>query len=400
MFDYRKQIRKILGVTDPKELSRHVFAINAYNTTHELDRDACALSEQFIRHCGFSPELLKPWLEEKGYFTFEHDYSFFKKKTQDGSWKSVSRGYCKMSRPTNKLANLVAEVHRRMRGEKKIKMCRNTRYGLEVKSIHNIVRRESVKIDRDALIELKQSLDARTDIEEKKKPAIRDACDYYLTVTEDGYIHEMYYQNKSGRYTAIGNSLQNAPSVVRKAMLKGYWSYDFAVSQPSILNQIWSHNQLNEYVNNKNDIRKRVSKETGLSIKDVKMVIQAVQYSASIEGDKGSALERKLEDRVNRLKQSPWLVRWKDTHIKAADEVIRLPEYRVWYSHITNKSKRLAYILQHIEVQMLEAIMDKYPIKALLHDGFVSKNRLPVEEMQQEVLDKTGFHVTIEETKL
>jgi len=400
LFDYRKQIRKILGVTDQKELALHVFAVNAHNTTHELDRDACALSDQLIRKCGFSPERAKLWLEEQEYFTFEHDYSFFKRKSEDGSWKSIQRGYCKMSRPTNKLVKLVSEVHRRLRGEKKIKMCRNTRRGLEVTSFHNIVRRESVKVDREALTELLVSLDTRTDIEEEKKPAIRNACEYYLTVTEDGYIHEMYYQNKTGRYTAIGNSLQNVPGSVRKAMLKGYWSYDFAVSQPSILNQIWNHSKLDEYVNNKSTIRKTVAKETGLSIKDVKMVIQAIQYSASIEGDRDSALARKLEDRVHKIHKSGWLVEWKKIHLVAADEVMGLPEYRIWYSNIGNKSKRLAYILQHIEVQMLEAIMDKYPVEALLHDGFVSKQRLSVEEMQQEVLDKTGFHVTIEETRL
>ena len=400
MFDYRKQIRKILGVTDEKELARHIFAVNAYNTTHDLDRDACAISDQFIRSCGFAPSLMKSWLEDQGYFTFENDFSFFKKKDRDGEWKSVSRGYCKMSRPTNKLSNLVAEVHRRMRGEKKIKLCRNSRWGIQLKSIHVIVRRESVKIDREALQELLDSLDTRKDIEAKHKPAIRNACEYYLTVTEDGYIHEMYYQNKTGRYTAIGNSLQNAPSIVRKAMLKGYWSYDFAVSQPSILNQIWKHEKLNEYVNNKKEIRKKVSKETGLSIKEVKMVIQAVQYSASIEGENGTALQRKLEGRVTYLKKSPWLVEWKHTHLKAADAVVSLPKYRVWYRDIENKSKRLAYILQHTEVEMLEAIMEKYPIKALLHDGFVSEKRLSVEKMQQEVLDKTGFRVTIEETRL
>lgn len=345
--------------------------------------DAIALSKKLCEYNGFNYRYVKDRLIREGYAVWgDNYYSGVHFLDKYGRWEKLhnKETYCMPVYLTQKARNLSREAFRRAKGERKIREVKNTRWhGLKQISDYHIVRTERIKVD---VQEMRKCL-------EHEKPIVQDHARMMLDKVQGDCITMQYYINSTGRYTAIGQSLQNCHKVVRKAALKGKWSYDIDASQPRIYNQLYPNPVVEDFINRKDEIRKSVQKACGLSPKDAKQIITALQYGASLKDNFG--LHLKFGERtINKARNNKWLKQWKEAWKEGKGIV----------SGYKGTLRSLPRILQRAEVKILQVIMDHYDIQCLLHDGWVSETRLDTQEMEQLIYKNTGFVIKINEEKL
>ena len=105
---------------------------------------------------------------------------------------------------------------------------------------------------------------------------------------EDGYFRHVYIQNKTGRLTATGISLQNAPKDVREAALLGkVFAYDVSVCQWDIMRQIGKKigaetPVIDLFCSDKNAARQKLADECGISVKKAKQLSTSMIFGASV----------------------------------------------------------------------------------------------------------------------
>ena len=354
-----------------------------YLDEHSKYAGAVALSKSLCRTNGFRYDTMKRKLVEGGYAVWgENYYSGIHHNGKE--WKKYNHNetYCQPVYLTQKTYDLSSQIWKRYKGERFVRHVKNTQWeGVKEIKGHHIKRVEAVKVDVEAL-------DALLDTEYGKQAKL------ILDQVEDGVLHQNYYQCRTGRYTAIGPSLQNVKKEVRKAALKGKWSYDIDSTHPTLLNQLYPLDVLQQYIDNKEFVRNKVAEECGIEYDQAKSVILAIQYSASINVNPNNSLTKLLGEDMDRVSNNQWIKEYKGGLEGAAGYLTR------HYRGTIHRPREMSWILQGHEVRILEAIMLKYPIEAIQHDGWASEERLDVEEMQEHIYQSTGFRVTIKEEKL
>jgi hypothetical protein len=227
-----------------------------------------------------------------------------------------------------------------------------------------------------------------------------------------GHISHRYAQGRTGRLYARGISLQTAPKTIRHAALHGLYDYDIENCHYAIITQLASRYGLtckfiNDYIARKDEVRKQLSNELGISISQVKMCLLAIMYGARMVVRKGNAITDEIGEQKAKLlfKHELFIDIYADT---LNGRKLILDKWKKSRKTLTNDmgkrirlnepaEKRLAHLIQGIEAKALMSAIKLYPddIVLLMHDGFVSKRSLDVTLMKRHMYEDTGYRLEL-----
>ncbi|WP_323591123.1 hypothetical protein [Aliarcobacter butzleri] len=285
----------------------------------------------------------------------------------------------------------------------------------------------NLNIDKDYLL---------TFIDENKSNDLRELLTViYVLKNQNEYI---YYEKSSFRYITNRGinkiNLQGLKKKIRNKIFVGQYDYDLNVSAPTLLYQFIKKEipniefpYISEYIKDRNSIRNECinllkcknpkSKDDKLK-KDVKSLITSIFYGSDIENLKSKVKislpnrEYLLENSVNfnnLYKDIKNLFAVYNEFIQnrySNKDVIQMPNGIITLKEEDGKNKNnnkiVASIYFSLESQILDLIYENYKdsLTLLIHDGFISKDKLDVIELQQLVKDKLDYDVIYEMVEL
>ena len=210
-------------------------------------------------------------------------------------------------------------------------------------------------------------------------------------------------------------NLQTSQRQVRFAALHGLWDYDIENCHYSILQQMAQKaghecDSITYYLENKSKVRRELAEEFGVTVTQIKKVLLALVYGASLSEDPNAAIPDALGsvDIAEAVYAHPFFNSLaKD--IAAARSTI-LKKVKVFRGGIKNKrglvmkvkKKKarhlLAHLLQGVEAEALNAAHDLYADKIHLiqHDGFTATTPdLNIAAIEKAIFDATKYRLTV-----
>jgi len=250
-------------------------------------------------------------------------------------------------------------------------------------------------------------------------------------------ILQVYTIKDSGRFyiaqdkNDTDTNLQNLPREIRKIVMGGlgYWEYDIENAHYNIVNQLYKGytnkklKYIDYYCNNTKEIRNRVAQDIGVSYKLSKELLLMLIYGANIfneykydnvlkkkvytdvihkikdftSGDKKAA--RIIHEEINKNKdllnirndlrksQKIILENSKIINVRGIEKIYNLNgRLTTTYKKAVKKTKGqlLAHIIQGVESEVLLAVHSEDNGMIMFHhDGWVSKNDIDVNRLQQ-----------------
>ena len=219
----------------------------------------------------------------------------------------------------------------------------------------------------------------------------------------------------TGRLFATNATLQGYNKEVRYAALQGCYAYDMESAHQSILLQLLEKNGadfaqldvLREYVNEKNAVRQRLSKELGLPIKTVKNILQALTYGARLSKSQQEAIYKACNSDMNAIERvviHPWLRQYQQTFNQAHEVLLgnkkTFKNVKGLPCKKTGKSARLAHLLQGYERVIIDTLIKRAPngiVALLLHDAIVLYGKTETKQLQELVKQDAGFDIRFSE---
>jgi len=344
----------------------------------------------------------------------DHIYSTTRKKKPRGQLTKVFDG---IGRVINKLPNPIASKD----------VAGITAKFWNDEAIPQLVPINIIELDRLANeLEKIKKLDQRDLFINADKDKIEHRLYYINELRSDahweiigrGNVAHRYQEASTGRLSAMGINLQNAPRTVRKAALVNQWDYDFENCHYAILQQMaklcgMSCPNIELYLRLKSNVRKCLADEIGVSVRQVKRVLIAVIYGAHATTSQKAALFDTLgsKEKVRQLLKTET---FRNLHqeVKQARDVILehwptsrgnlINDCRKGISIKEDKAKRMAHLIQGAEAFMLRTALRLYPddIVLLLHDGFISTRQLNKEHIKKAIKDTTGYDMDLSEERL
>ena len=232
-----------------------------------------------------------------------------------------------------------------------------------------------------------------------------------------GHVPIRYSVAKTGRLFAEGISLQTLPKAIRNTALHSLWNYDIENCHFAIFHQLAAQYGLEAeaiagYLRDKTATRNGIADRVGITVPQVKVCLLAIMYGARDTTWRDAAIPQAIgADAAQRLfvdqvfaailadiKQGRKVIlasypRRRTTMLNAVDLPIRLD---------APAEERLAHLVQGIEAKALRAVQAEYPedLLLLMHDGWVSRNRLDVARMEAVMLDATGYELRLSEDQI
>ena len=238
-----------------------------------------------------------------------------------------------------------------------------------------------------------------------------------------GFIPVCYEQKSSGRIFEILTGFQNTPREVRNAALEGSWDYDISNCHFSILGQ-WGEkagiatHAIDDYLVNKKTIRNRLAAQCKVEVALIKESLIALLYGAS------QSYKPEFSSVSRSMGEAATTIFMKDPFIKLLNADIRRVRrpivgslrrhgggvgnvLGVFTPAVEDRKKKsdaqlLCHALQGIEAQALRAVLKHYGDEILLpmHDGWVSRTRLEVGNLERLIFEATGYRLSVEEKRL
>jgi len=238
-----------------------------------------------------------------------------------------------------------------------------------------------------------------------------------------GFVMHRYMEVQSGRvYVQGANNLGNCYGVLREVAMAGKGMYDIDIENChySILAQMaashgYQCTAIQDYLDNKDLVRKSLADEFGLSIQQVKDALIALIYGAKFSAYYKDALPKIFNgdtELADRIYLHPKFLALHDDIAGARAVVLdALPvsrqtiqncrglTMRVGGTDGSNKRQQLAHLLQGVEVTALEAAYRLYPkeIVLLQHDGFAATCQLDTKRIVAAMLEATGYTLKVEQ---
>lgn len=236
-------------------------------------------------------------------------------------------------------------------------------------------------------------------------------------VAGNGHVMQSYVEALSGRLYGLGGaSLQNAPKPVRHAALQGCWDYDIKNCHFSLMNSMAAQHgarcvHIEEYMQNKDEIRAAIALGAGISIENAKKCMLAIMYGAKTT----TWFENDIPKLIGvaaaaRLFEQP-LFTGIASDVQVAKQTIldgAKPHRQGGIRNAFGKSipregvksnQLLAHILQGVEAVALRACVEVAPnaIVLLQHDGFTANQRLSIATLEQAIKKASGYELELEE---
>jgi len=233
-----------------------------------------------------------------------------------------------------------------------------------------------------------------------------------------GYVIHRYFECKTGRLYAKNINLQTTPRLIKQAALHGLWEYDFKNCHYAIFKQLANRiyiecPAIDDYLHNKEKIRKQIAKDISISLDDAKTCLIAIIYGANsfaweeasipelIGVDKSKMLikhswYKAIFEEVNEIRPeilNQWPSKGRTTYLNTAGKRIKQSE---------PERKILAHLVQGVEAWLLNIVLDKHQedIVLLQHDGFASKTRLDPAAIKKLLEKQTGFNMPLKEDEI
>ena len=233
-----------------------------------------------------------------------------------------------------------------------------------------------------------------------------------------GQTEIRYYEYPSGRLYSVGPSLQNDFRELRKAALAGHWDYDIENCHYSLAAQLANRvaiptPAISDYLARKTEVRKELASITGSPVSGIKKALLALIYGARTGLSKQQAIVETIGlDAAGVLFKQPAFA-----DLAAEVKTIRQP---IIDSMQRNRGKvvnpfgktapadcktpeqALAFVVQGAEAACLHSVINRHgaDLRLLQHDGWTSAVRLDPAQLEAEILEDTGFSVSIEESAL
>lgn len=225
------------------------------------------------------------------------------------------------------------------------------------------------------------------------------------------------YEDKSDR---LWNSLQFLRTKFRAPLFSEYgfsYDYDIQAAAPTL---IYQHSQhlgmdlwlpgLTSYIKDRTEFREHIAQVAGISVKEAKVIINALFCGARLGVNRDFALYHLLgtdKVKVQALQNDARLTELR-ADIKTCWEYIEPTMTRVEVTNPkTGKSRKLPlnskrkwarYFQLEREVMNVvrEYLKETGNVSFCEHDGFRTKNEVNKNELQEVIFSKTGFKVVIE----
>ena len=234
-----------------------------------------------------------------------------------------------------------------------------------------------------------------------------------------GFVMHRYMEVQSGRVYVDGpNNLGNCYRVLRQVAMAGKGMYDIDIENChySILAQMaashgYQCTAIQNYLDDKEPIRKSLAAEFGLSIQQVKDALIALIYGAKFSDRATAALPKIFKSKTLAAKvyQHPKFLALRDDIAGARGVVLKaqkanrgvIKNCRDLTMRLdgSNERQQLAHLLQGVEVEALEAAYRLYPkeIVLLQHDGFAATCQLDTKRIKAAMLEATGYRLEVEQ---
>jgi len=232
-----------------------------------------------------------------------------------------------------------------------------------------------------------------------------------------GYVLHRYCEIESGRVYAVTKpNLQNCYRVLREVAMAGLYDIDIENCHYSILAQMaashgYQCTEVLAYLDNKEQVRKSLADEFGISVRQAKDALIALIYGAKFSGREDDALPEIFGSTqlAQKIYLYPPFLALRDDIAGAREVVLKAQEVsRRTIKNCrgltirlddSNERQQLAHLLQGVEVTALEAAYRLYPkeIVLLQHDGFTSTKPLDTKRIEAAMLEATGYRLEVEQ---
>jgi len=237
-------------------------------------------------------------------------------------------------------------------------------------------------------------------------------------------IPHRYEEAGCGRLYATGVNLQSAPREIRDAALHGSWDYDFSNCHYTIILQLALRHGLDLpevrwYLDNKKAVRQAFAARVGTDEDTIKTCLLAPIYGARSTLWSGAEIPQLLgEDRARKLYADPQFRALKADVARARKVILRRADVRQGrlfnavgssipvretegprWGKRRKPAELFAHIVFGVEAQLLRVVVDAYTddVLLLMHDGFVSRRQLEVNDLEDLIRQRTGFSMKLDE---
>ena len=240
-----------------------------------------------------------------------------------------------------------------------------------------------------------------------------------------GCIPVLYEQKKSGRIYEIEYAMQSTPRSVRQAALSGNWDYDIRNCHFAIFAK-WAAMldkktpNVSEYLARKDEIQQVLADAANVSKEEIKSALLSLLYGAELRSTSSSwaqreygvsSIQKTLGDAQSAVfVKLPFVIALTRELRAVGGAIIRsmsksrglvVNSFGGLMDPATSSNRQiLCHGLQGVEAKALHAVVGKYgeDIILCMHDGWVSRKKLDVGELERVIQNATGFNLDVKES--
>lgn len=242
----------------------------------------------------------------------------------------------------------------------------------------------------------------------------------HTTDTKAGFLPHHYREASTGRLVALGLNAQSMTREVRAAAFRGLYDYDIENCHFAIAEQICARPEIDvpcpiicDYNGDRTGTRLALGKRLLIPEGEVKKCLLAKLYGATDSSFYKNAIPDLIGvAKSKQLHQDEWFGAFSKEIERVMSVVVeRWPRRNGDY--IVNEGGKgikrteklasiFAHILQGAEGVMLSAVCRAFPDDVLvpIHDGFISRRSLHLQEIASVIAEVTGYRVKISERVL
>ena len=234
-----------------------------------------------------------------------------------------------------------------------------------------------------------------------------------VEITGGHAVISRYVESKTGRLTGRGDHLQGCAREARDAALVGTYDYDMENCHPTIIVQLARRAGIDlpmasYYLLNKKQVRDGIAERVGIGSDEAKKCILAAFYGTPKSNNRRMKITKDLgKFKARQLFDDPQFAKIMSEVLIARRRILAMHDYRPKRGRVVSvvgKScdaslpprKRLAHIVQGIEVALMRSIILRHPehIDLVIHDGFTSHQSIETSELTAIGYEATGFSVS------
>lgn len=219
--------------------------------------------------------------------------------------------------------------------------------------------------------------------------------------------------------------IQNIQRDLRKQAFAGWWDYDIEACAPTLIYQFAVRKYQSMFgdgadpfpavtrmIADKAAVRAHLVNLLGIDVQQAKEVLAALLFRATLAPSAKARVFSSLggdEVRFHKLINDKFIVQLR-AEVKSMWGYARSQQIKerglagnARPKEPRKSSQKRMKLYLSLERMVMDAMAAQFPVDlpvVLIHDGFMSKHRLDVAELEKAVLDKTGFVIRLSEMKL